>query len=98
MHTNHISYANDYATHWSVATMRQEIMHAYGECILKGMNKSPTKLSSKKREIWAPDSEIVVLSTDASGAEEALKDVGVDPRRRGLVPRPSLSVFLVKRR
>ncbi|KAK3233704.1 hypothetical protein CYMTET_56017 [Cymbomonas tetramitiformis] len=48
LQTNHISYANDYATHWSVATMRQDtwdlivkIMHAYGECILKGMNTPP---------------------------------------------------------
>ncbi|KAK3275114.1 hypothetical protein CYMTET_16746 [Cymbomonas tetramitiformis] len=81
LQTNRISYANDYATHWSVATMRQDtwdlivkIMHAYGECILKGQTKTPTKGSSKKRKIWAPDSEIVDMTTETSGAEEALKD------------------------
>ncbi|KAK3275116.1 hypothetical protein CYMTET_16748 [Cymbomonas tetramitiformis] len=82
LQTNHIAYANDYATHWSIATVRQDtwdlivkIMHAYGECILKGQTKTPTKGSSgKKRKIWAPDSEIVDMTTETSGAEEALKD------------------------
>ncbi|KAK3263655.1 hypothetical protein CYMTET_27542 [Cymbomonas tetramitiformis] len=53
LQTNHISYANDYATHWSIATVRQDtwdqivkIMHAYCESILKGQTKTPTKGSS----------------------------------------------------
>ncbi|KAK3283708.1 hypothetical protein CYMTET_8601 [Cymbomonas tetramitiformis] len=89
LQTNHISYANDYATHWSIATVRQDtwefivrIMHAYGEGILKGQTKTPTKGSSKKRKIWAPDSEIVDMTTETSGAEEALKDVGVDLKKK----------------
>ncbi|KAK3287885.1 hypothetical protein CYMTET_4618 [Cymbomonas tetramitiformis] len=89
LQTNHISYANDYATHWSVATMRQDtwdqivkIMHAYSMCNLKGQTKTPTKGSSKKRKIWAPDSEIVDMTTETSGTEEALKDVGVDLKKK----------------
>ncbi|KAK3251618.1 hypothetical protein CYMTET_39045 [Cymbomonas tetramitiformis] len=49
LHTHHISYAK----HWTVATMRQNtwdltvrIMQAYGECMLKGMTKTPTKTST----------------------------------------------------
>ncbi|KAK3253145.1 hypothetical protein CYMTET_37573 [Cymbomonas tetramitiformis] len=86
---NHISYANDYATNWSMATVRQDtwdhivrIMHAYGAGILKGQTKTPTKGSSKKRKTWTPESEIVDMTTKTSGAEEALKDVGVDLKKK----------------
>ncbi|KAK3235784.1 hypothetical protein CYMTET_54048 [Cymbomonas tetramitiformis] len=86
---NHISYANEYATNWSMATVRQEtwdqivrIMHAYELRILKGQTKTPTKESGKKRKTWTPESEIVDMTTETSGAEEALKDVGADLKKK----------------